>query len=313
MYKRIFAFFLLVTLAVPGLAHAQRQQNVTFESIQIDLWPEYDRQAMLVIYRAEIAPDAELPVNLSIRIPASAGEPNAVAVRPPEGVPLNTEYERQVLGEWAYINLTATFPEVQIEYYDPNLTLDGAAREFTFNWPGDYAVETVIMLVQQPTGAVNMSTMPRLSAVTQDSFGLIYLGGEIGAVAEGETFTLTVAYEKETSDLTVNFLQVESSAPVADDTPGRMSLTSALPWVMGLVGLGVIGIGVYWYWSTGRRMQRASRRPAPKKAGNGRARVLEPELREPISEEASIFCHQCGKRANQGDKFCRSCGTKLKT
>lgn len=313
MRKRILALLLLAALVFPGIAHAQRQQNITFESIQIDLWPEYDRQAMLVIYRAQISPDTELPVNLSLRIPASAGEPNAVAVRPTDGSPLNTEYERQVLGDWAYINLTATFPEVQIEYYDPSIVRDGESREFVFNWPGDYAVDTVIMLVQQPTGATNMSTIPRLSAVTQDSFGLVYLGGEIGAVAEGETFTLTVAYEKQTDDLTVNFLPVESSAPLAEDTPGRMSLTSALPWVMGIVGLGVIAIGVYWYWSTGRRKQRAPRRPAAAKPANGRARVVEPELREPISEEASVFCHQCGKRANHGDKFCRSCGTRLKT
>ena len=25
-----------------------------------------------------------------------------------------------------------------------------------------------------------------------------------------------------------------------------------------------------------------------------------------------IFCHRCGKRAASGDRFCRSCGTKLR-
>jgi predicted amidophosphoribosyltransferase len=24
------------------------------------------------------------------------------------------------------------------------------------------------------------------------------------------------------------------------------------------------------------------------------------------------FCHQCGERAQSGDKFCRNCGTALK-
>jgi hypothetical protein len=303
----IFLLFLL-----PAPAGAQRQGTVRFETVQIDLWPEYDRQAMLVILRATIADIVELPVDLTIRIPADAGEPNAVAVRPPDGLPLNTEYERQVLGEWAYINLTATFPDVQIEYYDPDIVREEASREFVFEWPGDYAVDTVVMLVQQPTGAENMSTIPRLSAVTQDSFGLVYLGGEIGAVEEGETFTLTVAYEKQTDDLTVNFLPIESSEPLAEDTPGRMSLTSALPWAMGIVGVAVIFVGVYWYWSTGRRLAPESRRRRTRATDPARPRYVEPELREPIEEEANAFCHQCGKRAHNGDRFCRSCGTKLK-
>jgi len=310
---RKFTFLLLFFfLLLPAPARAQRQGTVRFETVQIDLWPEYDRQAMLVILRATIADTAELPVDLTIRIPADAGEPNAVAVRPPDGLPLNTEYERQVLGEWAYINLTATFPDVQIEYYDPDIVREEASREFVFEWPGDYAVDTVVMLVQQPTGAENMLTIPRLSAVTQDSFGLVYLGGEIGAVEEGETFTLTVAYEKQTDDLTVNFLPIESSEPLAEDTPGRMSLTSALPWAMGIVGLAVIFVGVYWYWSTGRRLRPESRRRGARATDPARPRYVEPELHETIEEEANAFCHQCGKRAHNGDRFCRSCGTKLK-
>ena len=311
--RKLCITLLLLLFLLPSPARAQRQGTVRFETVQIDLWPEYDRQAMLVILRATIAEDAQLPVDLTIRIPADAGEPNAVAVRPADGPALNTEYERQVLGEWAYINLTATVPDVQIEYYDPDIVRDGIAREFVFEWPGDYAVDTVVMLVQQPTGSENMSTIPRLSAVTQDSFGLVYLGGEIGEVAAGETFTLTIAYEKQTDDLTVNFLPIESSEPLAEDTEGRISLTSALPWAMGILGAAVIFVGVYWYWSTGRRLRPESRRrPARVVTESAGPRYAEPELREPIQEEASIFCHQCGKRAHTGDKFCRSCGTKLK-
>ncbi|HUF38338.1 MAG TPA: zinc ribbon domain-containing protein [Anaerolineales bacterium] len=307
--RKLTFLLLLFPLFLPIPARAQWQGNIRFETVQIDLWPEYDRQAILVILRAKIAGDTQLPVDLTIRIPAEAGEPNAVAVRPAGGPPLNTEYERQVLGEWAYINLTATVPDIQIEYYDPGIVREGALREFVYEWPGDYAAGTVVMLVQQPTGAENLSTIPRLTAVTQDSFGLVYMGGEIGEVAAGESFTLSVSYEKQTDDLTVNFLPIESSEPLAEDTPGRMSLTSALPWAMGIVGIAVIFVGVYWYWSTGRRLNPENRRRTDRRA---RPRFIEPELRETVEEESNTFCHQCGKRAHLGDRFCRSCGTKLK-
>lgn len=311
--RKLTLILLLLSLSLPGIAHAQRQQNVRFQHVQIDLWPEFDQPGMLVIYRATLAPETDLPANLTLRIPASVGEPSAVAERPPEGQLINTAYEYQVLGEWAYVNFSANFPEVQLEYYDTGIVRDGNLRTFTFNWPGDYAADNVIMLVQQPIGASNISTLPRLTSITQDSRGTLYLQGEIGAVAEGETFSMTVTYEKQSDDLSANFLQLESSTPLTEETEGRMTVDSALPWAMGIMGLAVILLGGYWYWSTGRQSRRPSRKPVrAAQTSTARSRVLEPELHDPLPEEPTNFCHQCGKRTNPGDKFCRSCGTKLR-
>lgn len=312
MRKITIAFYiLLLALTIPSAVFAQRQQTVRFQHIQIDLWPEYDRQAMLVIYRAVLANDVSLPADITIRIPASAGQPNAVAVRDADGIALNADFEIQVLDEWAYINMTTNYPEVQIEYYDPGITREGNLRSFTYNWPGDYAADSIIMLVQQPPGATNISTMPRLTEITNDSAGLLYLQGEIGAVAQGETFAMKVTYEKDSDDLTVNFLQVDSSAPVSTATPGRMSVDSALPYAMAILGVVVLFIAGFWYWSTGRQ-QNQPRKRSGRSEKRKSARVVEPEMHDHNPYEQSTFCHQCGKRALPGDKFCRSCGAKLR-
>lgn len=312
MRKITLAFFiLLLALTTPTAVFAQRQQSVRFQHIQIDLWPEYDRQAMLVIYRAVLSSDVSLPADVTIRIPASAGEPHAVAVRGADGIALNAEYEIQVLDEWAYINLTTNYPEIQIEYYDSNIVREDNVRKFVYNWPGDYAVDSIVMLVQQPTGATNISTMPRLTEITSDASGRLYLQGEIGAVAQGETFSMTVTYEKDTDDLTINFLEVDSSAPISTATPGRMSVDSALPYAMAILGVVVIFIAGFWYWSTGRQ-QNAPRKRSGKSEKRRRSRVVEPEMHDHNPYEQSTFCHQCGKRATTGDKFCRSCGAKLR-
>ncbi len=305
--KLLLFFTLLALLTRPPLARAQ--ESLRFETMQIDLWPEYDQPAMLVIYRARLTADIQLPVEVGIRIPAAVGDPNAVAVRQDGGQLFNAEYTRVAEGDWATIFFSARFREIQIEYYDPLIERQGDTRQYQFVWPGDYPIDNLRILVQQPTGAENVTTFPRLSSITQDAFGLSYYGGEIGSVAAGETFNLTITYDKQTDDLTVNFLPIDSSEPVSVETAGRLSLTEMLPWGVGILGVLVILIGVAWYWLTGRKGQggRPARRRRPP-----RRKVMEPELHEMEDDARSVFCHQCGKRALSGDKFCRACGTKLR-
>jgi hypothetical protein len=70
--------FLLLSLAKDGLVQAQGEA-VVLSQLRIDLWPEHDRPNMLVIYKAVLGSDVTLPVSLTFRIPAAAGEPNGVA------------------------------------------------------------------------------------------------------------------------------------------------------------------------------------------------------------------------------------------
>ena len=306
MRKRIFLLLLgFLLLIVPQRAGAQ--QDVSFTALQIDLWPEYDRPEMLVVYRGVLSPEVQLPAMLTFRIPAAAGEPNAVAERT-EGQPLlNVEYTREVQGEWALIRFTATMPIIQLEYYDPGLQKDGVDRAFEYRWPGDYDVDQLLVIVQQPTGATAMETIPRLSEVLQNpSDGIIYHSAELGAFKAGETFDLTINYQKESDALTVEFLPVLPAEPVSPDTPGRVSLVNILPWGIGLLGVIIIAAGLYWYWVTGEKRTQPNVRPH-----KARKQIHTISDEQEIQDD-SVFCHQCGKRAAPGDRFCRACGTKLR-
>jgi hypothetical protein len=302
----LLAAALLVLVPSP----ARAQQLLTFDTLQIDLWPEYDQPAMLVIMRGHLAPDTDYPANIAIRIPARAGPPHAVATRADGGPPLDAQYEFETAGEWATIRLAADVPGFQIEYYDDNIEFNGNSRQFEFTWHADYAVQNVVMLVQQPTGAENMTTFPQLISVTQDSLGLFYYGGDIGALAAGETLELTVTYEKRSDALTVNFLPLDSSEPVTAKTPGRVTLSSYLPLGLGTLGVLAIAVGLYWYWATDPARRRA--KPRGRRSPRARPPAVEPALKAAAAVGESAFCHQCGKRAEAGDRFCRACGTELR-
>ena len=163
------------------------QDGPSFGSLDVALWPEYDRQgSVLVIYKISLPPSVSLPADLTLRIPAAAGEPNAVAVQEADGLLRDVNYERQVSGDWASINFTATMPEIQFEYYDPSLVKQGKQRDFEYRWPGDYPVDFLTIEVQQPLDASQMMFSPAADSSENRQDGLVYHIKRVGDLAGGQ-------------------------------------------------------------------------------------------------------------------------------
>jgi hypothetical protein len=293
---------------VEGLAPAgslQQQAETRFNTLKVDLWPEYDQPSVLVIYHITLDPNVTLPVDLEINIPAAAGEPNALAAGlTDEATALqNVDYERQVNGEWATLSFTASMPIVRVEYYDPSLVKQGASRSFVYTWPGDYALGKLIVEVQQPAGARDMSLDPNLGNSVLDNDGLLYYRADLGSRQAGEQQTISMVYQKDTDTLSIENVRVEPSDPIIPSESGFPTFNSALPWLLGVLGVVLIAGGGLWYWQSGKNRERTAparrrRRPAAE--------------REPAPAEGHVYCHQCGKRAAANDRFCRTCGTKLR-
>lgn len=301
--KRLLIFVVLLVLLIPLGVQAQASFRLAY--LQVDLWPEYDRAEMLVILRAQLAADVSLPVDVTFRIPAAVGEPNAVASRQADGALLNAMYDLQTEGQWAYITVTATTPDVQLEYYDPQLELDGDQRHFEFEWNADYAVDEMVILVQQPVRASNMTIEPHLGEFQAGSDGLNYYVMEIGAPTAGDTVSVKVDYQKSDDTLSVESFPVQASEPIDDSRAWQdINFMSLLPWILGGAGVVLVIGGVWWYWRSGQKSDSGS-----KSTSRGR-RATSGEGESPASE--AVYCHQCGKRAASGDRFCRACGARLR-
>ena len=296
----LIILFTLFVFIVP----VQAQDAPRFDTLTIDLWPEYDRPSMLVIYKGELSPEVSLPAEITLRIPVEAGAPVVVAVGPDANSVSDSVFETQVMGEWLEVSFIATTPAVQLEYYDPGLIKDGALRSFDFTWPGDYGVNTLVLQAQQPLGATNMTVSPQMGRMVQDQVGFTYNIIDVGELEQSETFELGVSYEKESDALSVESLQIQPSATI---TPGSSNLFSLdQPWIWFLIALGVIliGGGGYWYWRSGQeesQPQKRKQRRSAKVSQDG------------VPSGKTVYCHQCGKRATPGDVFCRTCGTRLRS
>jgi hypothetical protein len=299
----LFTTVLLATAVLPLAGHAQA--DLIFNNLKVDLWPEYDRPGMLVVYHITLSPNTTLPVDLTLSIPTEAGEPNAVAVRDANGGLFSIAHTREVNGEWSKITFTPTMPEIQVEYYDSRLVKQGSSRHFKYFWSGDYAVDSLMIEVQQPIGAKEMRIIPGMGNGATKQDGLTYYTSQAGSLKAGQTFELTLDYQKNSDTLSAESLEVKPSEPVSTITPTKSILLSVLPWILGGLGIVlIVGGGVWWYWQTGIG------KAHPKTSHKRRKLVI---THNDVLPEGYIYCHHCGKRAMPADKFCRTCGTRIRT
>jgi hypothetical protein len=304
MRKWVLPFLLILSLFLPLGVRAQTV--LTLDSAQVQIWPEYDKPSVLVIYQMTLPVSTTFPVTVSIQIPTAAGDPNAVAVHQADGSLITLDYSRKESGDWATITFTTPGPEIQLEYYDPTLAINGSARHFQYVWAGDYAVTKFTIQVQQPVDATDMVISPSLGSGATGNDGLTYYTQDIGAIPVGQNINITIDYNKSTDTLSASNIAVQPSAPIPQSNVSDLNISTWLPWILGILGAGLIIGGIIWFWQSGRQRPASQTHRRRSRAG----------LNEPGSDgapaEDSIYCSQCGKRASPGDQYCRSCGTQIR-
>lgn len=295
MRKLVWMLAFVIMMLIPTPTRAQDKLHL--DLVSVDIWPEYDQPAVLMIYRITLASETNLPASLSLRLPLGV-QINAVAVVDPVKGLINTPYDNSVQGQWAVIKLTTNALEVQVEYYTP-LVKDGINRHVVFNWPGDYTLDTLEVNFLRPLGAesVNISQAPIDTTPGQD--GLTNYRIQAVNLAAGQPFNLKIDYQRKTDALSISSLPVQAITTPGPDTPGHVTMTGILPLVLTGVGMLLIVAGVVGFvvWQRGAQGAQVVKAPRPRREENN---------------DEFIYCHQCGKRAQPGDVFCRTCGTRLK-
>ena len=113
----------------------------------------------------------------------------------------------------------------------------------------------MVVQVQQPLNASNMSLPASFGTGVAGQDGLLYYTGSIGDLPAGQSLEIPVAYQKPDDTLSVSNLEVSPSKPIQEKPPLPVWL---VPTLLLLVGFGLIGGGVWWYWSSGRSRSRQS-------------------------------------------------------
>ncbi len=298
MRKWIALLALILVLALASPAAAQNEVHIS--TLDIKLWPEYDQPTMLVIYDFKLADATPLPAQVTFRIPLGV---NVIAVAALEnGSLVNTNFDGPVVtGNWEEITiLVEQNTTYHFEYY-ASIIRTGDQRRYSFQWNGEYVVDSLNVSVQQPPTATALKGTPALKAF-EDTDGLTYHGLTVSNLPTSQAFELVVEYNKDNETLTVPDSVIQPSVLLDENTTGRVSLSNYVPYLVGGLGVVLIASGLGYYFLFARRdasheMARRRRRQAAATEADS-AKV--------------IYCSQCGERAHAGDRFCRVCGTRIR-
>ena len=277
------------------------------DNLEITMWPEFDRLETLVIYQISLPSDLTLPAEVRIPVPSSYGEPAAAAYRDAGGNLVLADHQQEDHGDWSVLRVETESPFVWVEFYE-DLWLEGGQRAFTFPWPGGVELDTLSYTVQLPAAGSEMRVSPG-GTFGPGEDGLVYYSGSLGSVPASAPAQISFSYANPSGTLTKDAETppqiIERPQDTSGGTPG---LESLLPYVLGAFGL-LLVVGGAWLFYRGRKDKGARSRPARKRQKKrGGDKGSEKEL-----DAGLVFCHVCGTKSSTSDRFCRQCGTQLRT
>lgn len=300
MRKWLIFILLLGSTLFPSAASAQG--SVKLKSIHVELWSEYDQPTMLVIHEFIVDESTPLPVDVTVRFPKDANL--TAAAYQENGALISMDFSGPTeQGDWQTVTLKVDSRNpYRVEYYEP-LTRNGNQRSFTFRWIGDYPVNDFSVTAQIPADSTNVVTDPPFASTTKSDDGKSLIGSLTkGSLGMGQATEFKIDYERnaETVSNPSNSSNVQPSEPVGANTEGRV-IVDNLPWIIGGLGLALIGVALFFYWRSTQTSEQKSRR---------RRRA---HRNDEQAEAGEAYCHECGTRARPNDRFCRTCGSKLRT
>ncbi len=303
---------LVMMLALSGVNVAAAQADVSLSALTIELWPEFDRPSVLVILRGTLAADVNLPVSITMHVPAESGGPSAVALQQTDGSLTNAQYVTSDDAGAIAVTLQATTANFQVEYYDAGLKVADKARSFAFTWHSDLRVAAATLRIQEPRGASNLTGQPPVMLAGSSDLSLNYHTASLGALEAGQAVSAELHYDKATTELSVEEAPPMSIAPTAvveaAMTPAAAPINAGdwRVWLGGGLLIGAVGLAGW-----GATLWRKTRTPAaPARAAPPIAVTPTAAPSQPVNAARRNFCGQCGRPLGQQDAFCRQCGAE---
>jgi hypothetical protein len=287
----VLIFFMLMPMAI---GFAQNPVSV-IDSLDIEIWPDYDRASVLVLLTGALPGDTRFPASVTLPLPEGA-QLNAVARIDSKDGDMRDDIVSRTDPSAGTLTFITSDLRFRVEYYLP-YTADKSQRSFDYTWSAAITVNNLQLRIQRPTSADTLNTKPATANVVSGGDGFDYHIFPKRAVPAGQPFTLHVNYKMITAQLSAISLPRQNTSDQTRAIPATPNTGSGISWALAAVvtgGLIIIG-ALIW--------QIASRRRA--------SNISKPAASRVAKQSQEKFCGNCGEPTGKGDNFCSGCGSEL--
>jgi zinc-ribbon domain len=300
----------------------------------VQVWPEYDKNAVLVIMDFELPADVPLPATFKFAVPSGAVVAGIGEVDPKGNFTFNyanTYPPIQSGTDWDIVTIQVQkYRSLQIDYYyDPGLPVGAGPRSFPLLLQLPLDVTALNLHVQQPARATDFTVKPALQGSGAAQDGFTYAVAAFSDVKAGSTFGYLVSYNKPDGDLSISTSQA---------TGAKLNTSTVLLAVILVIVVCIGGAVIYFLFRRGRKPTPATGQGPGQAKGQGQGRpkarptrTAPPETskaKKPAAQAESAVedadetaagaadtgnavtghCPACGEELIKNARFCPNCG-----
>jgi hypothetical protein len=290
------------------------------DQIVVQVWPEYDENAVLVFMYFSLPAEVQLPATLKFAIPKGAVIAGIGEIDPNGSFKFNyaDSYPPVEPGtDWDIATIQVQdYRSLQIDYYyDPGLPAAAGARSFPALLQLPLDAGSLNLHVQQPARATDFKVEPAMQGSGEANDGFTYSTATFSEVKAGSTLGYLISYSKPDGD--------PSTSDDHQSTAAELNTSTVLLAAILVIVVCIGGLVIYrLYRNAGRatqtkRPERPSTRPdsaAPPVATKGKrpatnARNTATKRDEGNRGEAvTRFCFACGEELTKKARYCPGCG-----
>jgi hypothetical protein len=257
----------------PAEGTASPNPGWQIDQMQIQILPEYDQRAVLVVLRFSLPASVPLPATMQLPIPAGAQIAGIGEIDPNGQYKYNYQNSYPTVqpgDEWDEASIDVKdYRDVQIDYYyDPGFPAAAGPRSFPLLVQIPMDVGTLILHVQHPSKAIDFQIQPALQGSGQAGDGFTYDVATYADVKGGSTLGHTVSYTNPDGGLSIN----------ATSSGSKVSMTAALLGAILFVLVVIAGFMGYRMYVSARKpkakpaVAKSGRRPQPSGAAVGKGK-----------------------------------------
>jgi hypothetical protein len=297
-------------VAVSSQTLRAQEAEVSLDSWTIEVWPEYDKPSVLVIYGGTVAEGTAFPQRMTVPVPKGAVV-NAVADVDTNGGLFSLEWNSRETPAGQDVVFELAKPQFVVEYYLDAIS-PPPSRSFDLAMIVPYAARQGSLSLRQPARASDMQIDPEMTQTGTDSLGNSLYSKQLGPLAARQELAMRVAYTKADADPSVAAVPAPAEQPAPAAASRDSGTTAWLPWLVGgllAVLVGAIAVYLVLQWRQSRATpSRQARRKEARNRGLPASRSTSPS--ESKAGYRNAFCPRCGNKFGDADKFCRSCGAE---